>query len=456
VPRISTNRALWPIVAAALFLSACNGGGFSTVPPGMQNAQNMIAAVARHPSSSKIQHIVIIVQENRSFNNLFYGFPGAHTATFGYDTKGKKIALAPVGLETSWDIEHDLAGFLAACNGTGGYPGTNCRNNGFDHEYWGCGSYCPNHDPPYSYVPHSETRPYFFMGKHYVLADEMYASNLDASSFISHQYIIAGQAESAVNFPDGWWGCPGVPSGDSIGTLTKDRSYGGTIPLCWDDDTLGREMDKAHLSWAFYASTYYGDGGIWSAYQNSSYVYNGPDWKKDVITPQTNFFSDVSNGKLRALSWVTPTCENSDHAGCAAKTGPAWVASLVNAIGESKYWKSTAIFIFWDDYGGWYDPEPPAKVDYDGLGMRLPLLIVSPYAKGGFVDHTHFEHGSILKFVEDTFGLGRLAASDKRAKSLDDAFDFNEAPRAFQVVPSEHDANFFEHQPPDYRIPDAE
>jgi phospholipase C len=447
----------WPIVAAALFLSACNGGsGVSPVPPGMQNAQSMIRAVARHSSSSKIQHIVIIVQENRSFNNLFYGFPGARTATFGYDTKGKKITLAPVGLETSWDIEHDLAGFLAACNGTGSLPGTDCRMNGFDNEYSGCGSYCPNHDPPYSYVPHSETRPYFFMGKHYVLADEMYASNLDASSFISHQYIIAGQASSAVNFPDGWWGCPGVPSGDYISTLTKDRSYGSTIPLCWDNKTLGDEMDKAKLSWAFYASSYYGDGGIWSAYQNIKHVYNGPDWKTDVITPQTDFFSDVSNRKLRDLSWVTPTCENSDHAGCGAKTGPAWVASLVNAIGESKYWRSTAIFIFWDDYGGWYDPEPPAMVDYDGLGMRLPLLIVSPYAKEGFVDHTHFEHGSILKFVEDTFGLGRLAASDRRAKRLDDAFDFNEAPRAFQVVPSEHDANFFKHQIPDHRIPDPE
>ncbi|MFY9720538.1 MAG: hypothetical protein WAK16_12935, partial [Candidatus Cybelea sp.] len=82
--RITSLSALWPIAAAALLLSACNGGGVSPIPLGIQNAQNMIAAVARHPSSSKIQHIVIIVQENRSFNNLFYGFPGAHTATFGY------------------------------------------------------------------------------------------------------------------------------------------------------------------------------------------------------------------------------------------------------------------------------------------------------------------------------------------------------------------------------------
>ena len=459
--RISTKCALWAIAAVAISLSACNGGGAPTVPLGMQNAQRMIAAVARHSSSSKIQHIVIIVQENRSFNNLFYGFRGAHTAKFGYDTHGNKIELQPVGLETTWDIEHDFDQFLAACNGTGSYPGTDCQMNGFDNEYWGCGHstqqpQCPNQNPPYSYVPHTETKPYIFMGKEYVLADEMYASNVDASSFISHQYIVAGQASSAVNYPSGWaWGCPDSSS-NYVATLSQERQYGSDIAMCFNNDTIGEEMDKAGLSWAYYASTWYGDGGIWSAYQNINYVYNGPDWANDVISPQTNFFNDVSDGKLRDLSWITPTCENSDHAGCGSNTGPAWVASLVNAIGQSKYWDSTAIFIFWDDYGGWYDPKPPAMVDYDGLGMRIPMLIVSPYARRGYIDHTPFEHGTILKFVEDTFGLPRLAASDTRANSPDGAFNFNKPPRKFEVVPSEHDVNFFMHQAPDHRVPDAE
>jgi phospholipase C len=416
-------------------------------------------AIHRGSSGSKIQHIVIIVQENRSFNDLFYGFPGAKTQTYGYDTKGDKIPLRPVGLETTWDIEHDLHGFLTACNGKGVYPGTGCRMNGFDDEYWGCGRSkqldCPNSNPPYSYVPHSETKPYFYMGENYVLADEMYASNLDASSFISHQYIIAGQASSAVNFPDSWWGCPGG-EGDEIGTITKARQYGPDIPLCWDNNTLGAEMDGAGLSWAYYASTVNGDGGLWSAYQNIKPIYDGPDWKEDVISPQTDFFGAVSKGELRDLTWITPTCENSDHAGCGSKTGPAWVASLVNAIGKSKYWNSTAIFIFWDDYGGWYDPEPPKRLDYDGLGLRIPMLIVSAYAKKGYVSHTHYEHGSILKFVEETFGLAALAPSDKRATAPDDAFDFNAPPRTFETVPSAHGINYFMNQLPDHRVPDAE
>ncbi|HEY2474956.1 MAG TPA: alkaline phosphatase family protein [Candidatus Cybelea sp.] len=454
--RIPATIRLLPAAVVAVVLGACSSGAGPPAFPGVQTLESPMLSLHRHASSSKIQHIVIIVQENRSFNNLFYGFPGAHTAKYGFDTNGNKITLQPVGLETWWDVEHDLNGFLVACNGKGSLPGTDCQMNGFDREYYGCGSQCPNNNPPYSYVPHSETKPYFFMGKHYVLADEMYASNLDASSFISHQYIIAGQASSAVNYPSGYyWGCPGGSS-DYIATITQQRQYGPDIALCWDNKTLGDEMDKAGLSWAFYTSVYYGDGGIWSAYQNISHIYNGPDWGKDIITPQTNFFNDVQNGKLRALSWITPTCENSDHAGCGSNTGPSWVASLVNAIGESKYWDSTAIFIFWDDYGGWFDAKAPKMVDYDGLGMRIPMLIVSAYAKDGNINHTRFEHGTILKFVEDTFGLPRLSNSDTRANSPDDAFDFNKPARKFEAVPSLRGIEYFKHQPIDRRPVDSE
>ncbi len=450
---IGMRAALFPAAVAALMLGACSAG-VSSVPQAAGGSTGI------HPpnSSSKIKHIVIIIQENRSLNNLFNGFPGAKTVKYGYDSKGHKIALQPVGLSTTWDIEHNYIDFLAACNGTGNYPGTHCRMNGFDKESWGCGAgtqRCPDPEPPYSYVPHSEIKPYFYLGEHYVLADQMYASNVDASSFISHQYIIAAQASSAVNYPSSWWGCEGG-STDDIGTLDSERQYGSDIPMCFSNNTLGAELDHAGLSWAYYASVVSGDGGFWSAYQNIKPIYEGSDWKKDVISPQTNFFSDVSKGKLRDVTWITPTCANSDHAGCASSTGPSWVASLVNAVGKSKYWDSTAIFVFWDDYGGWYDPEPPAKLDYDGLGVRIPMLIVSAYAKAGYVSHTHYEHGSILKFAEDTFGLASLSASDKRATAPDDAFDFNKPPRKFETVPSEHGIDYFMRQPPDHRLPDSD
>ncbi|MFY9663454.1 MAG: alkaline phosphatase family protein [Candidatus Cybelea sp.] len=444
-----------PIAAFALGLAACNATG-GVVTPSEPGGAPPAQSAHHRVSGGKIQHVVIVVQENRSFNNLFYGFPGATTAKYGYDSSGDKIALQPIPLETSWDLEHDSYGFEAACNGTGSIPGTDCQMNGFNNEYTSCYSgRCPYAHPQYGYVPHTESKPYFDMAKQYVLADQMYASNFDASSFISHQYIISGQAKQAVNFPGGAWGCPGG-SGDMVSMVGQQRQVpAGYEVVCWNPTTLGDELDKAGISWAFYAVSYSGSPWIWSAYQAIKHIFYGADWSKDVISPPSKFLTDVSSGNLRSVSWVTPTWTNSDHAGSGSKTGPQWVTSVVNAIGESKYWDSTAIFIFWDDYGGWYDPEPPAYLDYDGLGMRLPMLIISPYAKKGRVSHVHYEHGSILKFVEDVFGLGRLAASDKRANSpAKDAFDFNQPPRPFTAFPSVLGKDYFLHQPPDGRLPD--
>jgi phospholipase C len=410
-------------------------------------------------SGGKIKHVVIVVQENRSFNDLFMGFPGAKTSTYGYDSYGHRIKLKPIGLDTTWDIDHSSGAMFDACNGTGSIPGTDCKMNGFNLEYAGCNASqsCPIKHPQYAYVPYSETKPYFDIGKQYVLADEMYASNFDASSFVSHQYIISGQALSSVDYPYGPWGCPGG-TGDKIQEVGPERQipYGEEVP-CWDPTTLGDELDKASVSWAYYAVSYSGFPGLWSAYQAINHIYNGPDWSKDVISPPSQFLSDVKKGRLRSVSWVTPTCANSDHAGCGSKSGPSWVTSLVNAVGESKYWNSTAMFIFWDDYGGWYDAEPPAFVDYDGLGFRIPMLVVSPYAKQGYVSHVHYEHGSILKFVEDIFGLARLAASDKRAKSpAKDCFNFNQPPRKFKKIGSPLGIEYFLHEPPDHRPPDTQ
>jgi phospholipase C len=409
--------------------------------------------------ASKLQHVVIIVQENRSLNDLFYGFPGATTVKYGYNSKNKKIELKPISFDTDWDVEHSADSFFLSCNGTGSIPGTDCQMNGFNQEWVQCNmpgyTKCPIANPQYSYVPPAETKPYFAIAKQYVLADQTYASNFDESSFVGHQYLIAAQGAESTNYPNSDWGCEGG-SGDTVPIVGPQRQVpDGTEMPCFSDTTLGQEADDAGVSWAFYTGAIGGMGGIWSAYQANQYVYYGADWKNDIITPQTQFFSDVSNGNLRQISWVTPTCKNSDHAGCNGTTGPMWVASLVNAIGQSQYWDNTAIFIIWDDPGGWYDSEPPAYADYDGLGMRVPMLIVSAYAKKGHVSEVHYEHASILKFVEDLFGLPRLAASDKRAKSPEkDAFDFNKPPRKFQVIPSSLGKQYFLRQPLDLRPPD--
>jgi phospholipase C len=235
--------------------------------------------------------------------------------------------------------------------------------------------------------------------------------------------------------------------------LNPDRSYGPNQSPCFDYPTLGDELHQVGLTWRFYAAEL---TNIWSGYQAVSHIYNGPGWA-NVIAPNTKFLSDVAGGKLANVTWITPTCETSDHAGCESKRGPEWVASIVDAVGQSKFWNSTAIFVMWDEWGGWYDHVPPPYVDFDGLGIRVPLLIISPYAKRGYVSHVQYEHGSILRFTEDQLGLVPLAASDKRANSpQDDAFDLTATPRPFQPFGNNLKARDYDRIFPDRRPPDSE
>ena len=116
-------------------------------------------------------------------------------------------------------------------------------------------------------------------------------------------------------------------------------------------------------------------------------------------------------------------------------SGPAWVASLVDAVGESRFWNSSAVFVMWDDWGGWFDPVKPVYEDYDGLGFRVPLLMISPYAKHGYVTHVQYETASVLRYIEDNFALPPMAASDKRANDpATDAFDYARQPRKFKKI----------------------
>ncbi len=419
----------WLGAIALLALGACSGFGNGTNPP--QRASFADPAMLHPASSSPIQHVVFIVQENRSFNNLFMGYPNAKTQSYGYDTGGQKIVLHSQGLSTRWDIDHGLLAFIASCDGTGKLPGTHCKMDGWNNE--SAGPNAPKNFA-YAYTPQNQIAPYWTMANQYVLADNMFASNLDGS-FIAHQYAVAAFASRAVDYPNTSWGCEGGPS-DTIRTLTAQRTYGPRIPACFTNPTIGSEADAAGVTWRFYAGAPGYDGGLWNAFQADAAVYGGPDWSTNVVSPPSQILTDIGKGKLANITWITPTYENSDHSGFNAKGGPAWVTSIVDAIGTSSFWNSTAIFVMWDDPGGWFDEVQPPHKDYDGLGFRVPLIVISPYAKQGYVTHVQYETASVLRYMEDTFGLGRLAASDKRAKSpVGDALDYSQSPRAFKNIP---------------------
>ncbi len=422
--------ALFPTV---LLCVACSNGVASSIP-----SPPFRASTVEKLRRSPIAHVVFLIQENRSFNNLFMGYPGATTATYGYDTGGRKIRLHAQRLGTSWDIDHSSRAFFAACDGSGALPGTDCKLDGWNNESAGQGHPV---DFAYAYVPKHEIKPYWEIAEQYVLADRMFASDLDGS-FVAHQYAVAAYASRAVDYPRSDWGCQGGPS-DTIPTLTALRVDGPSIRACFENPTIADEADAAGVSWRFYAGKTNGDGGLWSSYQADRKIFRGPDWKANVIDPPSRFLTDIANGQLASITYVTPTFENSDHAGLFGVSGPAWIASAVNAVGTSKFWKSTAVFIMWDDWGGWFDPVQPVFEDYDGLGFRVPLLVVSPYAKQGYVTHVQYETSSVLRFMEDTFGLPQLAESDARANDpVSDAFDYHQKPRPFKriagALPTEH------------------
>lgn len=423
-------------------LSGCASGA----QPAMQSMPNTAVREFSGSGKGKISHVIYVIQENRSFDNLFQGYPGADTVAQGQNSSGQTIALQPVSLSRVYQIDHSANAMFAACNGTGSLPGTNCRMNGFDREE----SYGGPQNPQYVYVPHSESQPYFDMAHEWVVGDRMFQSHLD-ESFVSHQYVIAAQAQSSVDLPDSLiWGCAGGTY-DVVSTITQNRNPNGPQQqACFDYTTLGDELDAAHLSWRFYAVRYNndggGNGGTWSGYQAVKHIFRGPDWKNDVVTPNWRFITDVRAGKLANFTWITPQCAESDHNECGGGFGPSWVSAIVNTVGKSKFWNSTAIFVQWDDWGGLYDHVAPPLRDYDGNGFRVPLLVISPYAKKGHVSHVQFETTSVLRFAEDLYGLPQMAAADKRATSpAADCFDFSQTPRAFVPIKAPYPADFFIH-----------
>jgi phospholipase C len=440
-------RASAPFCALALAVTAGCAAPYDLHPtPEARPASVRARAAAPALHGSPIQHVVIIVQENRSFDDLFQGYPGANTASSGLANDGTVVPLQSIPLTASYDVLHTLDSYVVSYDGA--------KMDGFNLE--DIQGKTDLKYPQYGYVPATEIAPYLALAHQYVLSDETFSSQLDGS-FTAHQFLIAAQADQAVNFPTHGWGCPsGV-----VPTITPQRTLGPSEPACFGTadpasyPTLGDELDAAGLSWRFYAPALDDSGGIWSAYRAVKHVYGGPDWTNDVVSPETQVLQDVANGKLSAVTWVIPDVRNSDHARSHSASGPDWVASVVNAVGTSQFWNSTAIFVIWDDWGGWYDHVAPPQVGAEGLGFRVPMLCISPYAKSNYVSHTQLESASILRFVEDTFGLGQLAAADARATDAGlDCLDYVRAPRPFTVIPTAVRRGTFLHERPSLRPPD--
>jgi phospholipase C len=210
-------------------------------------------------------------------------------------------------------------------------------------------------------------------------------------------------------------------------------------------------MDAKGVSWLYYQE--FGGSGQWHAVNAIKPLWYGAVRAK-VIWPSARVLSDIAGGKLPQVTFITPSAAESDHTGRNDGSGPSWVAAIVNAIRESAYWKSTAIVVVWDDWGGWYDHVAPRIYNSYEVGFRVPMIVISPYAKRKYVSHEKYEFDSILRFIEDTFELGSLHTTDDRAQSIADCFDFGAPPRAFERIPAKYSAAYFERRPIDDETPD--
>ena len=435
---------------AVAWLAGCAGKTVPAAGPPSTNAAHRY-----------LKHIVIVVQENRSFDNLFSGFAGADSRKFGY-AGSKKIALHATPLEDPGNIENNWRDAISGWN--------HGKMNGFEREHFYGGPL----DYAYAFVPRDESAPYWAMARQYVLADRMFPTEF-GPSYTAHLSLIAANTTfkqgpvAQVDAPDQFpWGCD-APPGTRTFTLNLHRveRFNGPFP-CFDNfRTIADVLDSSGVSWKYYAAPLNRIGGqVWSEFSSIRAVRYGPDWK-NVISPQTTILRDVPNGSLADVSWVTPDWKDSDHTGSGYDRGPSWVTSIVNAIGTSQYWNSTAIVVLWDDWGGWYDNASPPQLDFRGLGLRVGCVIISPYARvapgarAGYVSHTQYEFGSILKFVEEVFGLPPIGPSsrgftDTRAASLLDSFDFTQPPRKFRPIAARYPESQFLNERPSFVPPDNE
>jgi phospholipase C len=436
-------------------LSGCGqGSSLGGVPPAggsltpaFSTAQSFIG---NSRAQSKIDHVVIIIQENRSVDDLFQSLPHARTQAYGLNAQGKIVRLQPQPLAAQYDLGHAHNNWIAEYN--------HGEMNGFNRE--SCQHKCPP-NPAYGYVPKSDVEPYYAMAEKYTFADNFFQTN-QGPSFPAHQYLISGTSSIRTGSVDRAADNPAEPGGGTTGgcdspkgsKVTVIDQQGGEpesleIYPCFTREALMNELDAAGIGWKYYQAT--SGAGIWNAVNAIRSIWSRPDEFKDhVIAPETQFLKDITTHRLASVSWVTPTKLASDHPYVNNGSGPSWVASIVNTIGKTDYWKSTAIFVVWDDWGGWYDHVSPRVLNSYELGFRVPLIVISPYARAHYVSHTPHEFGSILKFTEKIFGLPSLDTTDKRSDDLFDCFDFNKHPTKFQQFKAFYPPSYF------FRLPSEE
>lgn len=420
---------------AGLFLSSCFGPRVSTAPrprPSFGPAPGSVDT--RWP----IDRVVYLMLENRSFDNLFGRFPGARGTRTGVRL-GREVPLIRCPEWLPGDLAHDTPSWRASLNG-GAMDG------------FAIGAYGPTF--AYSQFSQHDIPNYFYWGKEFVLCDNFFAS-VAGPSFPNHLFFIAGQAGGAIDNPENirtrWlndgrvfksWGCDAF--GEHVFVLAEDE--GGNLirrSTCFSFETVGQQLSERDIDWAFYSADPYQAGYIWQSYSAIRDVFHDEELWDEHIWPVDDLMRDIEAGALPSVTWITPRYQLSDHPPFSTRHAHNWVTDVVNGIMRSSMWERVAIFITWDEWGGLYDHVAPPRIDRVDLGFRVPMLVISPFAKRGYVDDAFGEFSAPLRFIADNWGLAHLPGRIRRSHGFEHVFDFSQEPRPADPRPRVRATNEF-------------
>jgi phospholipase C len=406
VLRYRRTNNLLHVVAGLLF------AGLLAARP--MNAQIIPAQKQQPAGMSQIQHVVFLIKENRSFDEYFGTFPGANGATMGQLSTGQMIQLGNTPDMTPADIGHRFFDAHAAEN--------NGLMNGFDAEY---GGNIVGEDLALTQMTQADIPNYFAYASAFTLADNTFGA-VNAPSLPSHLYTIGAQSGGIIGNPavgSNAWGCDSTPN-TTVLQLNTEGIVNEIFP-CIDFETLADELDSAGISWAGYGPIEGESGFLWNTFDAIKHIRYGPLWAN--VVSDTTFITDVQNGTLPTVSWLV-TGQANEHPPGSACLGENWTVEQLNALMASPYWSSTAVFLIWDEWGGFYDHVRPPIVDNFGLSPRVPMIVISPYAKPGYIDSTQYEPSSVLAFIETLLGLPPLTERDANANNVTNSFNFSQTP----------------------------
>jgi phospholipase C len=467
------RRVEWlsAIVVVAVVACGCAASSAAETPRGVRTPPQT-APVVIPPGIHKIRHVVIIMQENRSFDSYFGTFPGADGIPMRHGISTVCVPDPRGGCQRPYH-DHHLVNF----GGPHGYPQAirdidGGRMDGFLHTAESSSPDCLRHVPGAKICELSRHHPdvmgyhtaaeipnYWALAHHYVLLDHLFESNL-GWSLPSHLYLVSGWSASCRSrSPLSCHTALGRPRSRHPGVLSGPRR-----PWAWTDMTY--LLHRARVSWRYYVSNgrqpdcengavtcratrlAASTPSIWNPLPGFETVQR--DGQVSDVVDSDQFFRDARHGKLPEVSWIVPNQSESEHPPANIRTGEAWVTRLIDAVMRSPDWSSSAIFLAWDDWGGFYDNVRPPRVDAAGYGLRVPGLVISPYARRGAIDHQVLSFDAYNKFIEDDFlGGQRLdPRTDRRPDSrptvredvpilgnLAAAFDFNQPPRPPLILP---------------------